>query len=156
MRRTSTVGLLIVLFVLLLSLAASVTPSYAQTNVTVVVRRGDFLIGIANRYCTTWQEIYNLNRAAIGANPNRVLIGTRLTFPNRCGNRPPTTGVFDRGVRPHARGGVAGNVYTVAVNDTLYSIGLRFGLTPHRIASFNGLWNVNWVYAGQRLVIPGL
>jgi hypothetical protein len=31
---------------------------------------------------------------------------------------------------------------------------LRYGTTPWAIAAANGLWNVNLIYVGQRLVIP--
>ncbi len=38
------------------------------------------------------------------------------------------TSVYDRGARAHAMGTVWGNLYYVVRGDTLFSIGLRFGL----------------------------
>lgn len=45
--------------------------------------------------------------------------------------------------------------YVVKRGDTLWSIAARFGTTPQAIAKANGLRNLNYIYAGQRLVIPG-
>jgi lipoprotein-anchoring transpeptidase ErfK/SrfK len=45
--------------------------------------------------------------------------------------------------------------YTVRPGDTLIGIAARHGVSVSRLARANGLrWN-SWVYAGQRLVIPG-
>lgn len=45
--------------------------------------------------------------------------------------------------------------HTVAWGETLYSIARTFGVTPQAIASANGISLNSWVYAGQRLIIPG-
>jgi hypothetical protein len=65
-------------------------------------------------------------------------------------------GVYDRGPRPHARGTVWGNLYYVVRGDTLFSIGLRFGLPWPQIAQANGIFYPPYTQAGQCLVIPGL
>lgn len=45
--------------------------------------------------------------------------------------------------------------YTVRPGDTLLGIAARHGLSVSQLARANGLrWN-SWVYAGQRLIIPG-
>ncbi|MCP4544745.1 MAG: LysM peptidoglycan-binding domain-containing protein [Chloroflexi bacterium] len=36
----------------------------------------------------------------------------------------------------------------------MYSIALRYGTMTWAIASANGLWNLNLIYVGPRLVIP--
>jgi LysM repeat protein len=46
-------------------------------------------------------------------------------------------------------------VYVVQRGDTLYSIARRYGTTVNAIVQANGLRNSNWIYVGQRLVIPG-
>ena len=46
---------------------------------TYTVVSGDTLSGIANRYGTTWQNIYNNNRDIIGSNPNLIKPGQKLT-----------------------------------------------------------------------------
>ena len=44
--------------------------------------------------------------------------------------------------------------YIVRYGDTLFSIGRRFGIYPYDIAQANGLYNPNYIYAGQVLYIP--
>lgn len=50
----------------------------------------------------------------------------------------------------------AGPVYhTVQPGQTLYSIAMHYGTSVWAISCANGLYNPNYVYAGQVLVIPG-
>jgi LysM repeat protein/aryl-phospho-beta-D-glucosidase BglC (GH1 family) len=44
--------------------------------------------------------------------------------------------------------------YTVQPGDNLYRIGLKFGLSVDVLARANGIVNPNFVYVGQRLIIP--
>ena len=44
--------------------------------------------------------------------------------------------------------------YTVQYGDTLFSIGRRFGIYPYDIARANGLYDPDYIYAGQVLYIP--
>lgn len=48
-----------------------------------------------------------------------------------------------------------GPVHTVAYGETLYSIARKYGVSPQSLASANGITINSWVYAGQRLSIPG-
>ena len=48
---------------------------------TYTIQRGDTLSGIASKYGTTWQELYNANKGVIGSNPNLIYSGTVLTLP---------------------------------------------------------------------------
>jgi len=50
-----------------------------------------------------------------------------------------------------AQGGV---VHIVQPGETLSIIAARYGTTVQAIASANGIYNVNRIYAGQRLFIP--
>ncbi len=45
--------------------------------------------------------------------------------------------------------------HTVAWGETLYSIARAYGMAPQAVASANGIGMNSWVYAGQRLTIPG-
>lgn len=45
---------------------------------TYIVKRGDTLSGIAKKYKTTWQKIYNDNKAVIGKDPNKIKAGQKL------------------------------------------------------------------------------
>lgn len=47
---------------------------------TYTVVNGDTLSSIAKRFNTTWQKIYNDNRAVIGNNPNRIYAGQKLVI----------------------------------------------------------------------------
>ncbi len=47
-----------------------------------------------------------------------------------------------------------GQVHAVQRGETLSSIAARYGTTPQAIAQANDLPNANYIYAGQRLVIP--
>ena len=51
-------------------------PSAQPQTYTVV--SGDTLSGIASKYGTTWQTIYNNNRDIIGSNPNLIKPGQIL------------------------------------------------------------------------------
>ncbi len=55
---------------------------------------------------------------------------------------------------PAAWGDDGGAYHTVRYGETLYSIGRAYGVNPHRIAEANGLYNPNYIYAGQVLYIP--
>ncbi len=46
-------------------------------------------------------------------------------------------------------------VHVVRRGDTLYSVARRYGTTVNAVVWANGLRNPNWIYVGQRLVIPG-
>jgi len=44
--------------------------------------------------------------------------------------------------------------YCVKYGDTLWGIAYRHGVSVHSIAKANGIWNYNWIRAGQCLTIP--
>lgn len=46
-------------------------------------------------------------------------------------------------------------VHTVALGETLYSIARHYGVSAEEIAAANGVMNLDYIYAGQQLVIPG-
>ncbi|MBN1657750.1 MAG: LysM peptidoglycan-binding domain-containing protein [Anaerolineae bacterium] len=125
-----------VLTVLALVVVAAALPPAAQAQGAVyVVQPGDNLSSIAVRYGTTVQAIMRAN--GLG-NPNFIYVGQRLTLPGSSGG-----------------GGGGGGVHVVQAGETLYSIARRYGTTASAIASANGLRNMNYIYAGQRLTIPG-
>lgn len=148
-------GLLVMVGLLMAAVPAS---AQSVPVVTHVVRANDTLAKIARQNCTTWQEIYNLNAAAIGPNPNILRPGTVLQVPNRCGSGslPPGCTTFDRGPRQHAMGTVQGNIYTVAWGDTWTSVSARFGTTAQAIRQANGMGQNASLFANSRLIIPGL
>ncbi len=46
-------------------------------------------------------------------------------------------------------------VHVVGLGETLYSIARIYGVSPQALAAHNGLANPNYIYAGQRLGVPG-
>ncbi|HFE65964.1 MAG TPA: META domain-containing protein, partial [Chloroflexi bacterium] len=66
---------------------------------------------------------------------------------------PPGSGI-DSGPRQYANGTYQAPYYTVAGGDTLYSIGLRFGLTVDQLIAANPA-AASGIYPGQQLFIPG-
>jgi LysM repeat protein len=142
----------VLLAVLLIVVAlAPVASGQTVTMAPYVVQPGDTLSKIASQYCTTWEEVYQINAAVIGPNPDVLRPGTVLYVPNRC--TTSGSGVYDRGPSMYANGAVTGNVYTVAPGDTWYSIGQRFGLPWEQISAANGGGSL---YPGRQLIIPGL
>jgi LysM repeat protein len=99
-------------------------PSYYR------IRYGDSLYSIARRFgvsvwqLASWNGIPNINHIYAGR--------TLVIYPGCWG----------------------GHVYYVHCGDTLWSIAQRYGTTVWAIAHANGIWNVNHIYAGQRLWIP--
>ena len=154
MKRLNLALLVILAFALVLAPAS--TPSASAQSVPMVaytVQPGDTLAKIAARYCTTWEEIYQINAAVIGPDPNVLIPGTVLYVPNRCAAPPGNCAVYDHGPSMYANGTVSGNVYTVAAGDTWYSVGVRFGLPWETISAANG---GGGLYPGRQLIIPGL
>lgn len=113
--------------------APTVTPG--PCAYTYVVRFGDTLWSIARRFGTTVQAIVQANGII---NPNYIWVGQVLCIPY--GTPPPTPSPA---------------VYIVQPGDTLWSIARRFGTTVEAIAWVNGIVNPNYIYVGQRLIIPG-
>ena len=133
------------------------TTARAQTNyVNYIVVRGDTLGKIALEYCTSWKEIYDLNRDTIGKNPNVINPGMVLLVPAYCGSavQLPEGTVIDKGPMTSATGLYIPPYYTVAWGDTLFSIGNRFGIAWTKIAQANGVDGTT-IYANQTLLIPG-
>ena len=154
MKRLTLALLVILAFALVLAPAS--TPTASAQSVPMVaytVQPGDTLAKIAARYCTTWEEIYQINAAVIGPDPNVLKPGTVLYVPNRCAAPPSNCAVYDHGPSMYANGTVSGNVYTVAAGDTWYSVGVRFGLPWETISAANG---GGGLYPGRQLIIPGL
>ncbi len=104
---------------------------------TYVVQRGDTLFSIARLHGL---DVTALSRANGIVNPSLIYVGQRLVIP-QAGATPPAA--------------ATGGVYVVRYGDTLYSIARVYGVTPWAIAQANGLHNLNAIYAGQRLTIPG-
>jgi LysM repeat protein len=133
-------------FIVLVLLAMFVAPSIAaaqpaeqpaaQSGV-YVVQRGDTLSEIAARFGVSVSAIARANGLA---DTDFVWWGQRLVIPGAATSAPASSG---------------GGTYVVQRGDTLAKIAARYGVSMSAIASANGLSNTNFVWVGQRLVIPG-
>jgi LysM repeat protein len=95
------------------------------------VRRGETLFSISRLYGVSPWTIASSNGIV---NPNRIYVGQRLVIPS---------------------GHVAGGVHVVQRGEILYGIARLYGVDAWSIARANGITNINRIYVGQRLVIPG-
>ncbi len=131
--------LLWTLFILALVLApmsgAVLAQPVAAGETTHIVQPGQTLFSIARMYGV---DVWALARANNIVNPNRIYVGQRLVIPAKS-TTPPAT-----------------NVYVVKAGDTLYSIARLYKTTAWAIAQANGIYDLNHIYVGQRLVIPGV
>jgi LysM repeat protein len=114
-----------------------------------VVQRGENLYRISLRYGTSVQAIMRANGLS---NANYIWVGQRLVIPGSGGG---SSGGGSSGGGGGSSGGGGGSVYVVQRGDTLASIARRYGTSVSAILSANGLRNPNFIYAGQRLRIPG-
>lgn len=105
------------------------------------VTYGDTLVGIANRYGVTVDQIMQLNNLE---NPNRIFRGQRLVIS--AGSLP----VSDAG----GGGAVSGITYIVQPGDQLAAVAQRFGVSWPAIVRANNIADPNLIQAGQTLIIP--
>lgn len=128
--RKMTIILAAVLILVLLTATVSYASPPAYGPVYHCVRYGETLSSIG--------RLYGINPYAIAqangiSNPNRIYAGQWLLIPTCC---------------------APSRVHVVAYGETLLSISRLYGVSAWSIAQANGIWNLNCIYAGQRLVIP--
>ena len=115
----------------------------AQSNTYYVVDPGDTLSAIAASYGTTTQALVQANGLA---SANLIYVGQRLLIPGG-GSAPASS-------NPSTPSSTTG-YYTVQAGDTVSSIAVRNGVTAWAVVQANHLANANFIYVGQKLVIPG-
>jgi LysM repeat protein len=105
------------------------------------VQPGDTLFKISVRFGVTMDAI----RAANSISGDRIYSGQVLIIPDPSAPANPA---------PGSSGNPTGGVtHIVQRGETLFTIGLRYGMVWTRIQAANGLAGTT-VYAGQRLIIP--
>lgn len=133
-----------------------VNPLIAGTPVIHTVQPGENLTLIAQKYNVSVEQIMRANGIT---NANRLERGQRLqvwvTEPDTAdipggdlplAEQPPTAQPASAPLHQH----------TVRSGETLGTIARRYGVPWYDIAQANNIANVNLVYAGQVLVIPGV
>ncbi len=109
-----------------------------QSDSYHVVSQGDTLSAIARRFGTTTQALVQANALA---SADMIYVGQRLVIPGGGSITPAPTGTT--------------GYYTVQPGDNVSKIAVRHGVTAWAIVQANHLANANFIYVGQRLVIPG-
>ena len=100
------------------------------------VRYGDTLYSLAARYSTTVEVLSALNNLT---SPDQLQAGQQIKIPQE-GAALPQPG--------------ASVEYLVQAGDDLQLIANKFGVTVSAIVQANGIANPDFIYVGQKLVIP--
>lgn len=111
------------------------SPAPPESSTTHTVQRGETLFSVGQKYGIPWLDIAAANGISY---PYWIMAGQILTIPLSGAPVAPTS------ERSHI----------VQREETLYSIGLRYGVSWQAIAQANGIVNANQIFVGQRLVIP--
>lgn len=148
--RYAHIGLALIIAVLLI--AGISTSASAAGPVYHTVQPGQTLYSIAAWYGTS---VWAISCANGLYNPNYVYAGQVLLIPSGWGGgckapyKPPQH--TDWHPYPHPKPGC---FYTVRWGDDLYRVALHFGISWTAVAQANGLYNGNYIYAGQVLRVP--
>ncbi|MCP9820451.1 LysM peptidoglycan-binding domain-containing protein [Synechococcus sp. Cruz-9H2] len=119
---------------------ALVLPLPALAAPQHVVKSGETLSEIAERYGVSVQRLLQLNGIK---DPNLVEAGTRLKLPDGA-KTAPRAGSGTSGTGSH----------TVSAGETLSEIAERYGLSVQKLKELNGLKDADLLQVGQRLKVP--
>ena len=97
-----------------------------------IVKSGDTLSAIAQKYNTTYQKIAQDNKIE---NPNLIYPNQKLKIFTNVSQETNET------------------IYIVKSGDCLCNIAKKFNTTVNKIAQDNGITNVDLIYVGQKLII---
>ena len=119
--------------------------SSTHTSATHIVKSNETFTKIARDYGISTDTLAKANPSA---NPDRLLIGERLSIPaSRGGNvSSPTRTVSTSSSTTH----------TVKKGEQLGAIAKKYGISTSNLAATNRLKNANIVVIGQRLTIPSV
>lgn len=138
--RKSGLILIVTSVIVFLAVSLAVQPAHAQGQIHIV-QRGETVWSISLRYGTTPEAITQANGLS---NPRYIYAGQQLIIPTGGGN----TGWAGSNT-------ASGTTYVVRRGDNLSSIAVQYGTTIDALVRTNGLSNPSYIYAGQRLIIPG-
>jgi lipoprotein-anchoring transpeptidase ErfK/SrfK len=149
------------LFMIASPLAAVAAPP--SPGGTYVVQRGDTLAEIAARLGVSQSALARANGIA---DVNHIYPGERLVVPGSKSTAPGGSVATqasatdqavtpDRLLSPADSGQGQDGIYVVRRGDTLSAIAHRLGISLQGLLAANHLANADFVFVGQRLVIPG-
>ena len=149
-------GLMVGIIILAAVLLTAAAPSHAVAAGTSyhVVQPGETLSSIASMYgVSTWalanaNGIWNWNYVYVG----QVLVIPYGGYPTYVRYYYPTNHNYNSYYYPRP---TYNCYYWVRYGDTMSGIAARYGADPWTLARAIGIYNLNWIYAGQRLLIPG-
>ncbi len=130
---------------LVFSVVLVLTAVTAVSALSYRIKWGDTLSKIAAQFGVSIQSIITANNIS---NPDLIYADQLLQIPDGSATPVPST-------PPPTTPPPTGGTYTVKTGDTLSAIARRFGTTVAAIAQANNISNVNLIYVGQVLVIPG-
>ncbi len=104
-----------------------------QGSLTYVIRSGDTLFSIAQRFGTTVSAIITLNPSI---NPNALRIGQEICVPQAVTTCP------------------GGAIYIIQSGDTLFLLATRFDISVGALQTANPGLDPNLLVPGQRICIP--
>lgn len=111
--------------------SSGVTSQNALNDKIYIVKSGDTLTSIANKFGTTVDELIRINKIT---NPNLIYPGQKL--------------IISKGLSKNFTG-----LVVVKSGDTLSSLALKYNTTVEAIKDLNDLVNINLIYPGQTLRI---
>jgi LysM repeat protein len=121
-------------------------PAAAQEPTIYIVRPGDNLFRIAQRYNVTVAAIAEANNIA---NTWQIFAGQRLIIPPR---EQPAAQPAEQPTGQPAPAAET-RYHVIQWGENLSAIAARYGLTMRQLMDLNNINNPNLIYAGQRLII---
>ena len=150
MRRASVLTIVLLLLVLTAQVASAAPARWAILGYHIV-RPGETLFCIGRAYGVDPWAIASQNGIV---NPSLIHSGMRLAIPDAYRVLPPGPTCAPQFGLPVPPPCTCATSYTIRRGDNLTRIGIRYGLSPWRIAECNGIYNLNYIRAGATLCIP--
>ncbi len=140
-----TFSSLLILTILSLFILGSSSTVYAQSTHTVAP--GDTMYSISRRYGVSINDLIAANSLI---NPNFIKVGQIINIPGTDGG-----GTDSPTPTPAPSTPTEGRTHVVSFGQTVATIARLYGVTISDIANANQLLNINLIYVGQVLNIPG-